>query len=802
MNLIALHDFEPASLLAAAGVAGPSGCLLGFLEPAVGGYALRLYRNLGSQRVGWWIVAAFCLLSLTHLTLSFAAQPISAELLNLVSLLISLLLLIGMAHTEVLFTARARLGTTMAQPKAEPQARSGIAALKEKEALVDAMVRPKATAIFRTDISHLNFQRGLALLVLLGLFVRIGFYIEHAHAPSFAVPTLDQKYYDTVARMLLNGEDLRELHGFRPLLYPLFLAGCYKVGGGWGIDLAVFVQHLLGIGTGILVGLLGARLFRNRLCGLFGGLLFLLAPVPLYFEGELLTEPLYTFLICLGLVLAVHASESKGWKGASLWMASGALTILISQARANILVFLAVYALLPLWRLRNSRSVTSLLPACGLIGAALMAVPWGCINMNQCDGHFHLLPNAGGVNFYLGNKRTADGMVPEIGRRVSYGERYEDSVEVWAREEYEAAMRAQNRTPDTDPMAISRYWTKRTLQEIAAAPGAWLELIGKKCWLTLWNAEIPNNKAFAFLQNEFAWLRLLPVRWVVLLMLAPAGIWAAAKSGRRDDLIILGIYAALYSAANVAFFVCDRYRYPVWPAMAVFAGGGLLLAFEILRTRRLAHVVCLFGVTALPAILSIHNWFEAKLPSFARDYLFRSIASYEKGNFNAALVDANHSVALDHHDVTALNQRANVLLALKRYNKATTAYERVLALSPGEAAAWNDLGVTLDESGRPGEALQAFQHAILCHPPSDNAFLGIAFIELRAGQLNDCENALDQLKMLEPAPDAAALAIRSVLARKRGNPVEADNLEQQARQLDADLTNWAIQRASSERDTP
>ena len=106
-------------------------------------------------------------------------------------------------------------------------------------------------------------------------------------------------------------------------------------------------------------------------------------------------------------------------------------------------------------------------------------------------------------------------------------------------------MRAQGRQPDSDPMAISRYWTRRTLDEIRAAPASWLRLMAKKCWLTFWNAEVPNNKSFAFLQEEFVWLRVLPVRWVVLLMLAPAGIWAAARSGNRDALFILLAYAFL-----------------------------------------------------------------------------------------------------------------------------------------------------------------------------------------------------------------------------------------------------------------
>lgn len=656
--------------------------------------------------------------------------------------------------------------------------------------------------IFTKDISSVGFRKGLVLLVLLGLIIRVGFYLEHAHTPSFGVPTLDQKYYDTVARMLLQGEDLHELHGFRPLLYPMFLAGCYKVGGSWGVDLALFLQHLMGIGTGIVVALMGAGLFRNRLCGLIGGALYLLAPVPLYFEGELLIEPMYTFLICLGLMLVVRASESQGWRGAVLWMLSGALTILISQARANILVFLAVYGLFPIWRLWNSRSLLpSLLPGVGLVGALLMAIPWGFVNMKQSD-HFHVLPNAGGVAFYLGNKRTADGMVPEQGRRVTYGERYEDSVEMWAREEYEAAMRAQNRTPDTDPMAISRYWTKLSIREIEAAPGAWLRLMAKKCWLTLWNVEIPNNKAFAFLQQDFVWLRLLPVRWVVLLVLAPAGIWAAAKFGHKDSLILLSMYAALYSAGNIAFFICDRYRYPVWPVMAVFAGGGLVGTIEIIRARQFSRLVYLVGGMVVPATLSLHNWFDAKLPSFARDYLFRSIAWYEKGHFEEALADANRSVELDPRDATALHQRANVLFALRRYDEAKNAYQQTLAISPDEGGAWNNLGVAFDQLGRSDDALDAFRHAIDCHPPSENAFLGIAFIEIRRGHFEDGENALNRLGAQESAPDAAVLALRSVLARQHGEKDKADTLEQQARQLNPDLTTWVLERAATRSKSP
>ncbi|HTL15653.1 MAG TPA: hypothetical protein VL793_00370, partial [Patescibacteria group bacterium] len=377
------------------------------------------------------------------------------------------------------------------------------------------------------DIAPQKLTKYLVLLAILGLVIRIAFFVEHSRSASFGVPTLDQTYYDTVARMLLAGDDLHALHGFRPLLYPLFLALWYKIGGAWGVDLALFVQHLLGVGTGIFVAVLSARIFKHRLSGLVAGALFLLAPVPLYFEGELLIEPSYIFLICLGLWLIVRAAETQGWKSQALWFGSGALIVLTSQARANSVVFLAIFPVFAFWRWWDLRQPKMALPPLlGLAGALAMAVPWALVNMKQMD-HFHLLPNAGGVALYCGNKRTADGMVPEQDRRITTGERYEDSIEVWARQEYESAMRAQGRQPDSDPMAISQYWTAQTLKEIGAAPRAWLKLMAKKCWLTLWNVEVPNNKAFAFLQQEFVLLRVLPIRWVLLLMLAPAGIWAA-----------------------------------------------------------------------------------------------------------------------------------------------------------------------------------------------------------------------------------------------------------------------------------
>ncbi|HVV72287.1 MAG TPA: phospholipid carrier-dependent glycosyltransferase, partial [Verrucomicrobiae bacterium] len=282
-------------------------------------------------------------------------------------------------------------------------------ALSQGEADDPVTARSGAGALLSRDISAAGFKKCLILLLLTGLVIRTAFLLEHARTPSFAVPTLDQVYYDTVAKMLLAGDDLHALHGFRPLLYPIFLASCYKVGGASGADLAIVVQHLLGVGTALLVAIIGARLFRHRMSGIIAGALYLLAPVPLYFEGELLIEPAYVFLIFAAIWVHLQAAEKTGWKAALLWLSGGALMVLAAQARANIMVFLAVYPLFALWRLlepvlsrRGNRDrppqpsnepgwLVPALPLAGLAGALLMAIPWGLFNLRQSD-HFHLLP--------------------------------------------------------------------------------------------------------------------------------------------------------------------------------------------------------------------------------------------------------------------------------------------------------------------------------------------------------------------------------------------------------------------------
>jgi Flp pilus assembly protein TadD len=137
-----------------------------------------------------------------------------------------------------------------------------------------------------------------------------------------------------------------------------------------------------------------------------------------------------------------------------------------------------------------------------------------------------------------------------------------------------------------------------------------------------------------------------------------------------------------------------------------------------------------------------------------------------------------------------------VLFALNRLEEASRAFEKALTLIPGDSGVWNNLGAALEGLGDTSAALRAYRRATECQPPSSLAFLGIAFIQIRAAQLEDASATLNQLERLQRTPRAATLAARSVIERRRGDARQADALEHQARQLDADATAWAIERAT------
>lgn len=570
-------------------------------------------------------------------------------------------------------------------------------------------------------------------LAAVGLILRLVYFSEHSRSGFFNVPVLDEKFYDSMARGLLEGQAIAELNpGFRTLFYPAFLALCYGLGEPFGYELALVAQHLLGLATGLLVAALALRLFGSLTAAATAGLLFFLAGPPLYFEGELLVETLFTFLTTVFL-LALTRCRFDGQLRPFVW--TGLALALACQARPTLLPVAFAFPIVALLsRCGDARAravrvgVAWLALFIGLGVAGLIQRPW--------LGEWVVLPSAGGINLYLGNKIGADGMIPRQDRATTYGEGYQDTVQVFALETFREQVGREPRNSNE----LSSYWVERTLGEVVADPAAWLGLMARKLTFLVWNHEIPNNKSYAFARAfESRLLGYLPIGFGLLLALA--GI-AAYLRRLTPETLWLWVFAVAFGGGIVLFFVNARYRLPLWPALAVLAAPAPVALFATWRQdrRRAGQALALgFGLLVLSSV----NWWRVPQQDFARDYFFRSVAFFEKGMIAEARADAEAAVRLAPDQAPHYFQLGSVALEQGETATAISSFSRASELFPREGRIFNNLGVAYEKAGKLNEAYAAYVSATMFGPDLGAAWVNAALLELRAGQVDQAHGRLE-----------------------------------------------------------
>lgn len=605
-----------------------------------------------------------------------------------------------------------------------------------------------------TDFRSGKRWRLLFWVLFFGLLLRIAYFTEHSRSAFFNVPLLDETFYDAAATQLLGGDDA-PITSFRSLGYPAFLAVFYQLGGENGRILAILAQHLLGLATALLVAYLAFRLFGSVAAATLAATLYLLGGPPLYFEGELLAETLFTFEMTAVAALLVRCRPGDtevSRLGPFLW--AGFAIAVAAQTRPNALV--ALGALLGLAALAPAGR--RLRPILAGTGATLAGLLFCALLQWPATNHFVFLPSQGGVNFYLGNKPGADGMIPRQSEAASYGDNYRDSVEVWSQDVFR---REVGREPES-PSELSRFWTKKTLAAIAEDPGHFLRLLLRKGVYLLANTEIPNNKSYAFaLEQESGLLGLLPLRFFLLLGLAGAGTVLAvyrvrispalpattppgetpAASVDRQALLGLALLATFLVLGVLAFFVNARFRLPLWPLLAALGGGVTLLGTLSPKPRVLA-IGSGIGL-ALLSLLAPPK--PEQLPGPGRDFFFRSLANFEKGDYTKALVDARRAVELEPRDAAARVQLGNVAYTLKKEEEAYRAFSEAVGLLPAEPRGFHKLGVVFERMGKHGDAYAAYLKAISLSRDYSPPYVQAALLELRAGLWEEAEAHLDQV---------------------------------------------------------
>lgn len=107
-----------------------------------------------------------------------------------------------------------------------------------------------------------------------------------------------------------------------------------------------------------------------------------------------------------------------------------------------------------------------------------------------------------------------------------------------------------------------------------------------------------------------------------------------------------------------------------------------------------------------------------------------------------------------------LGERADRLLAERRYRDAIPLYRRVLELTPDDAETYNDLGLALHYAGDSAEALEVLRTGTAGAPGFQRIWLTLGFVSLQANDKDAARVALTRARDLDPGNAIGEEAVR------------------------------------------
>src|SRR5262249_29137322 len=127
--------------------------------------------------------------------------------------------------------------------------------------------------------------------------------------------------------------------------------------------------------------------------------------------------------------------------------------------------------------------------------------------------------------------------------------------------------------------------------------------------------------------------------------------------------------------------------------------------------------------------------------SFPAYHVSRGLALQAFRRLDEALASQDRALALDRHNVEALNNRGLVLQELERFVEALASYDQALAVSPDFAKALNNRGNALRALERYEEAVASYDRALACQPSLTEASYN------RGEALRELEQSRPQTKL-------------------------------------------------------
>jgi 4-amino-4-deoxy-L-arabinose transferase-like glycosyltransferase len=638
------------------------------------------------------------------------------------------------------------------------------------------------------------------VLALIGVFAlallwRLA-YLGRLDASPLARSLIDDErsYWDWATYLIDHG-----FRGTNPFflgpLYPYLLALVRSLAGST-IPAVLTVQAVFGSLAAVLLADAARRFVRPGVA-LGVGVVAALYQMSVFFDGLVLMEsPLFLFEAALLWQLA-RMARSRG--GAWAFAFAGLTVGLMAECRGTGAVLLALPLVLAFAGGGDARARRKSAHAfAALIAFAIVIAPSLAWNRAK-SGEWIPISYNFGYNLYVGNHAGADGgFVWTSGTQGLGGSEAahpDGGVELDGRE-----FLRKTRGLTLSPAQSSRYWANEAMRFIRSEPGKALQLAARKLRMT-WNwreyAQIDNADVFRKLAGPLG----LPLfgTFAVVGALGLVGFLLAGPYGAIG--LALRLYVTLLTLATLPFFVTDRYRVHLVPALLLLAGVAVNEALSRWRSGATAPLRVLAAAGVLSVIVVMlpaphlgasryqwslaydigSRWLEHDRPDLAVEQ-FEKALRVERAALGGGVLDStlvleraslhyNYALALQRtgHDAEAISWlrtaaaeapgNAHVVSALADAYRRTgqgaladSLLGRLGSLVGGEGEALANAGWQAAREGRLADAENSFQRAVEKDQHLGGAWGALIRLQVQRGRYDVAQQTLRRAQAAGIAP--------------------------------------------------
>ena len=513
-----------------------------------------------------------------------------------------------------------------------------------------------------TEKTH-NKPLWFFLIFVMAALTRAYYLTDYQYNPFFMYVYMHTDSYDYYlgAHNFAAGDllALSPSNRFSPL-YTYFVGLFFKITGQ---DLIAFwfFQFTMGIFTVLLVYRVALELFNHR-AAIFGAILYNFYGPALMYEGVMLRASLLTFLGILSLYLVIQVLKNPR---NLLILAAGISISLFIQCRPNVAL---IFLLLPLLYLApfDRKNLKLFLQIAGV--ALIFFIPllyrgW------LVHGKFVLFDASGPAALLIGNHPDY------LGIGLSKEHEYPGALSMGYGE------------------MLAVFWDR-----LAGQPLQMLGLYVRKLFYMFSSLEPYNNYDF-LLFKKFSPLLNTPLsNFSLISSLALTGLLFQVGKGKNIKLLY-GFMGGI-TVAIILFYILARFRIPMVPYYAIFAGFTLDTFFFRLKQSQWIKSAQMFLVCSFLILLfNIPEFTRGVRQSYADELNLKiGLNLIANKRYSQAIEPLNDLIKNNPDNRPVLRAQALALWKTRKARKAILVYEKLVDLIPGDAGTHFDLATLYADS--------------------------------------------------------------------------------------------------------